>query len=147
MSKKKIIIITLNITNRYCSKIYMITYCTSASTVLIVYESNVLLILSYTFTSKFNTSRFSYSYLVRVLHTKAHITQGNKNMYQKKSHAAVNKLSQSYDGIGCYTWLLNPSSFLPLTFLISLDSHPLCLCNHAELPLASRADQHNRTSL
>lgn len=81
---KKIIIITLNINNRYCSKIYMITYCTSASTVPIVYESNVLLILGYTFTSKFNTSRFSYSYLVRVLHTKAHITQGNKNMYQKK---------------------------------------------------------------
>lgn len=54
------------------------------STVLIVYESNTLLILGYTFTSKFNTSRFSYSYLVRVLHTKAHITQGNKNMYQKK---------------------------------------------------------------
>lgn len=109
----------------------------------------MLLILGYTFTSKFNTSRFSYSYLVRVLHTKAHITQGNKNITvpEKKSHAAENKLSQSYDGIGCHTRHLIPPSFLPLTSLIALYSHPLCLCNHAELLLASRADQHNHTSL
>lgn len=110
--------------------------------VLIGYESNMLLILGYTFTSKFNTSRFSYSYLVWVLHTKAHITQGNKNMNQKN-----HMLQKTSWAKGCYTWHLIPPSSLLLTSLISLHSHPLCLCNHAELLLASRADQHNHTSL